>query len=387
MQPIALQIGTQLYCNIEGLAHNGEGIARYQGLVLFIGNTAPGDEVHAEIVAVKKNFARARVIKILKSGDARVQPLCPVAAECGGCDWQHVDYDTQLNEKRRMLQHLLKNQAGKVIEGLEIVGSPKVYRYRNRLRVKIQDGNIGFYAKRSHRVINIDDCVIAETGLTEAFKELRKTAVNGIYELQLSKDGQLQIRPSLKNKMEAPFSQTNAAVNQLLISYVLEEVIKAGPEVVYDFYCGLGHLTKQIADALPQALVHGVEKNKEAVQQARDNVKNRPDFDCKSVETYLEQLLSSRRKLSFVPTRPICTILNPPRGGCGKKVMELLAKLGPEVVIYISCHPATFFRDWNFIVSLSQDIGKGSIGLKLASVKAFDMFPHTRHVEIVSVMK
>jgi len=430
----AFQKGDRAQVWIEKLSIGGRGVARHEGLVIFVPDTGPEERVEIELTAVKKNFAEGRVLRILSSSPHRVQPPCPVAGICGGCSWQHVAYAEQLRQKREFVREALRkfsgfDLAGSDVKGDSLVGevvpSPFEFRYRNRIQLHHAGGRLGFHRRGSHHIVDIDDCLIAESELTAEFPRLHRKFENsspGRFELLKTEEGQVVERgwrttdgdkdgkdgedwtdgESLSGGLVekgggSAFSQVNSAQNERLVGYVVVDTIlhharssagiASGNDStdecleIYDLYAGNGNFTFPIAKALPKARITAVELNSRSVQSAREKVER--DFvdrgllqiEETDVARFLTSLRASRSARSSAFSETI-VVLDPPRTGCAPDVMNSLVELAPRLIIYVSCHPVTLARD---LSTLNESYA-------LVDVRPFDMFPQTDHVETVAVL-
>src|SRR5881296_4209701 len=186
---------------IEDIAFGGKGVGREQGKAIFVPYTIEGELVSAEIVREKKQFAEAELVEVKESSPHRVTPECPYFGRCGGCAYQHIDYEHQLAIKWRQVRNALQ-RIGKLrdIPLRPIVPSPKQFEYRNRITVHTQNGVIGFFRRDSHRLIDIERCPISCDEVNRALAELRTQRV---------RDGHYTLRASSRSRV---FSQTNDAV-------------------------------------------------------------------------------------------------------------------------------------------------------------------------------
>lgn len=382
-----LKPGDLIQVHIDRLSTGGRGVARHEGLVLFVPDTAPDEDIEVRLTLVKKNFAEASLTRILRPSPHRVAPPCPVAGTCGGCPWQHVAYPEQLKQKRELVRDALRKFSGfdTSSEGLvrDVVPSPLEFRYRNRIQVHTDGKSVGFHKRGSHQIIEVEDCLIAEKPLVERFAALRAQGVRGRTEIFLSESGEVVLRnaTSLRDDEEAnelAFSQVNSAQNQNLVNYTIDTLkrlngLKA-PSKVLDLYAGNGNFTFPLADAFPNATIESAELNPRSVKAAR--VRAQSDYPNRALrieEADVSAFLAGRKQ-GEVST----IVLDPPRIGCSPDVLNALVKLAPEKIIYISCHPVTLARDLSKL---------GADRYKLLEVQPFDMFPQTDHVESVAVLE
>ncbi|MGZ5279850.1 MAG: class I SAM-dependent RNA methyltransferase, partial [Pseudobdellovibrionaceae bacterium] len=208
--------------DIEKLSFGGDGIGRSEGLVYFVPYSAPGDRLKIQVIEKKKNFARAEIVEILKPGPSRVTPPCPVFGRCGGCTWQHVSYEEQLRQKQAIVEDQLKRVLTSNTQILQIIPSPNQYRYRNRIQLKFDGKNLGFFARQSHDIVDIDDCPITEEKLAQEIPPLRtrlmgqKSRSVPRIELLLKPNGTVETVFEDSPYEGVGFSQVNTAQNQNL---------------------------------------------------------------------------------------------------------------------------------------------------------------------------
>ncbi len=395
--------GDRLQVQVEKLAVGGKGVARHEGLVIFVSDAAPEEKVEIELTFVKKNFAEARLLRVLSPSRFRITPPCPVAGICGGCSWQHVEYEEQLRQKRLLVAESLRKFSGQSFEVdnvLPVIASPKPFRYRNRVQLHHSGPKLGYHRRGSHDIVDIEDCPITEEVLAQRIPILKKELAHlkaGRIEIAITTDGKIRERKSGKqdqadepaSEVTGPaFSQVNTEQNRNLIDFVLkafvEEISKeTGKETpggvqidIYDLYSGSGNFTFPLADQFPQARLIAAELNAEAVALGRERAERESskrartiEFHEADIETFLEGRSFSTR--SFV-------LLDPPRAGCGLAVMEKLAEAQPEAIVYVSCHPVTLARDLKTLIEK---------GYEVLSVQPFDMFPQTDHIECVARLR
>src|SRR5438045_3852597 len=206
---------------IEDVAFGGKGVARQQGKAVFVPYTIEGEIVSAEIVREKKQFAEADLVEVKQSSPDRVAPECPYFGRCGGCAYQHIDYQHQLAIKWRQLRDALQ-RIGKLkdIPMRPIVPSPRPYAYRNRITVHAQDGVMGFFRRDSHRLIDIERCPISREEVNRALAQLRASR---------PRDGHYTLRADASG--HRVFSQTNDAVANALLD-LISTVVPAEQELL-----------------------------------------------------------------------------------------------------------------------------------------------------------
>jgi 23S rRNA (uracil1939-C5)-methyltransferase len=177
--PQIMEVNEKVDLEVESLAYGRSGIARADGKVVFIDGTAPGDTVRATITHDHGSYFDAEVDEVLHPSESRVVPPCPIVDACGGCPWQHIDYSAQLEAKRRNVIDSLERIAGiKDPPVAPIIGSPKAFGYRNRLKLRFDRGKLGFYSASTHKLVEVSDCMIAEDRVREALPEVERFAAS-----------------------------------------------------------------------------------------------------------------------------------------------------------------------------------------------------------------
>lgn len=302
------------------------------------------------------------MVELITPGPSRVDPPCAVATSCGGCTWQHVDYQEQLRQKREIVAHALR-KVETDISVAPVIPSPNPFHYRNRVQIHGKNGTWGFLAAKSNQIVETDECLIAEASINAQIKDLKsQRPVNeGTQRLEIVSNGQ---------NSDGAFSQVNTAVNDLLLAELLNSV-PPFPKQIYDLYCGSGNFSLPIQQRWPNCKVLGVESNRYAIQgaQAKALQQGLPvTFEAGDVE----------QSLPLLTPEADVVILDPPRTGCSRAVLDGLISLRPKKIIYISCDPMTLARDLSLIVQ--------SAPYRILKIQPFDMFPQTSHVEIFSLL-
>jgi 23S rRNA (uracil1939-C5)-methyltransferase len=378
---------SQIQVKIEKMAIGGAGIARHDGLVIFVPQAAPEDELLVELTAKKKNYAEARIIEILKPGPARRDPPCKVANLCGGCNWQHLNEQEQrLQKESLVLETIKKFNPNLEFTQLPIKDSPRVFRYRNRIQPKFKNGKLGFFARNSHEIVEIDDCLITEETLTKKFPEIKKWASaqksNDLLRLEAYISNQEEVHFGLITDEDegVGFSQVNRFQNEDLIQTVLDwSNIEPGQnhyEQVFDLYAGSGNFTIPLLNQFKASSVMAVELNEKLVLRGRaQNKDKRLSYFTSDVESYLKRAHLTENDL---------VVLDPPRAGTSEYIMRALASAKPKKIIYISCHPVSLARDLKWFFDWNQKMGHN---YKLSRLQTFEMFPQTDHVETIAELK
>ena len=374
---------SRITVKIEKLAIGGAGIARHDGLVIFVPLAAPEDELLVEITTAKKNFAEAKIIDILKPGPSRRTPPCPVANVCGGCNWQHLSEEEQRTQKNALvLETLKKFNPDLNFEYLPLKPSPRTLRYRNRIQPKFHNGRFGFFARNSHDIVEIDDCLITEEVLTKKFSEVREWAEakksRDLQRLEMYISENEEVRYGLITDEDdgIGFSQVNRFQNEDLLATSLEWAGDVQYPQVFDLYAGSGNFTFPLLQKYKSAQVTAVELNPKLVERGRAQSKDkRLRYFLSDVESYMRRAPIGQQDL---------VVLDPPRAGASEYIMRALAAAGPQKIIYISCHPVSLARDLKWFFAWSQKLGRK---YRLSRVQAFEMFPQTDHVETIAELR
>jgi 23S rRNA (uracil1939-C5)-methyltransferase len=343
---------------IADIAFGGKGVARENGKAVFVPYTIEGETVSVEIVREKKQFAEAELIDVKESSPHRVTPECPYFGRCGGCAYQHIDYEHQLAIKWRQVRDVLQ-RIGKLkdIPMRPIIPSPKQYGYRSRITVHAQDGVIGFFRRDSHRLIDIERCPISRDEVNRALAELRAHP-------QLS-DGHYTLRAS--SRRPRVFSQTNDAVADALRDLV-DNLVASDQQLLIDAYCGAGFFAKALLDKFDRVI--GLDWDRFAIEAARQNATAKESYIAGDLDLAIDRL---RSIVSGFRSEKMTLLVDPPAAGLSATMRKAIVDLAPATLIYVSCNPATLARD------LKELQGKFTIN----SVTPLDMFPQTAEIEVM----
>jgi tRNA/tmRNA/rRNA uracil-C5-methylase (TrmA/RlmC/RlmD family) len=374
-QPLAR--GRQLVLTIEDIAFGGEGVGRVEDFVVFVAFVLAGETVEVELTEVKKNFARAKLLRVVVASPERVEPECRFFAACGGCQYQHIAYEAQLRIKHKQIADLF-HRIGGFEQALiaPVVPCPQPYGYRNRIMIRSQWNkpeqklNLGFVRWDGGLVEDLDECKIAEPALSAQIKQVRahpppKGGIKVV--LRIAPEGWAVPRDS--------FFQNNFFLLPKLVETVRGFVREVGARHLIDLYCGVGFFGIELADVVESFV--GVEFDRLAIQAARQNAATRHRTNGEFIAANVEEALSDLIK-RFSP-QATTALLDPPRKGCLPQTLELLRQTKPAQIIYVSCHPATMARDLNALCR--DDV------FELVKVAPLDMFPQTQHVECVADLR
>jgi 23S rRNA (uracil1939-C5)-methyltransferase len=412
---------------ISALSYGPYGIGRVGQRVWMVPRSAPGDTVVARLIEERERYSIGEIVRLLSPSPARRAPPCPYAAACGGCAWQHVDYQAQLRAKQQSVEDALRRIAK--LTGYElkpIVPAAEEYRYRRRIRLQVGEQNrLGFYGQSSHELVEIASCLIADERLNRLIDPLRRWAHTMSAKLEhieivageepgetvaiarADNDSEgdharcrelIESAPGLSGlvlagrkarsawgnpyitiklphgltlKVEADvFTQVNPEGNRRLIEEFLASAELQPGDRVLELFCGAGNFTLPMARRV--AAVTAVEADRRAIANAKRNAgQNAIDnirWICASVPAAVAQLRDRGDKFTRI-------VLDPPRAGA-KGLARDLAALEAGRILYISCNPTTLARD---LAALDAH------GYKLRVVQPIDLFPQTFHVETLAV--
>ncbi len=220
---------------IHDIAFGGKGVGRSEGKAVFVPFTIDGERVEARVVREKKKFAEAELCEVLEPSPQRTTPGCPYFGRCGGCSYQHIRYEHQLEVKARQVEAALRRLGRLEQVALQpIIPSPKPYGYRNRITVHAEDGVVGYFRRDAHELIDIEHCPIAAPEVNAALAELRA---------HRPRDGHYALRAHRGPRI---FAQTNDEVGELL-AHLVVEMFPPGGHLLIDAYCGAGFFAKRLA--------------------------------------------------------------------------------------------------------------------------------------------
>ncbi|MGZ3726085.1 MAG: class I SAM-dependent RNA methyltransferase [Pseudobdellovibrio sp.] len=368
---------------IEKLIVGGNGLSRIQfqdkSLVVFVPQTAPQDKVKIKITHTEKNHLLGEVMQIIETSPSRVTPPCVYFEKCGGCNWQHINIETQIKEKEQILTDLIKKFIPQTsFSLLPTVKSENNFNYRNRIQLKFSEGKFGYFQKSSHQIVDISECLIAEKEISEKITEvkakLRPHKELQKFELRINHLNQFEYYKIGEDGEGLSFSQVNNSVNTKLTAQAVDLVKTLNPKFITELYAGAGNFTFPLLEALPQAIVEAAELNSKltsfAVQKLTSlKLQKRATFFTTDCEAFV-----SRRTLSAD-----LIFLDPPRAGCSEVVLKQIAQAEPQHILYVSCHPANLARDLKNLLTAKQDY-------QIKHLQIFDMFPQTDHFETLVLL-
>jgi 23S rRNA (uracil1939-C5)-methyltransferase len=412
---------------LTAIAHGGAALGRHEGRVIFVPYALPGETARVEIAEDKGRYAFARLVEVLEPSPDRAEPPCPYfgyaahGGACGGCQWQHIDYQTQLRFKTEIVADQL-TRIGKIPAPLPVRQAGLVHptlpdnsgwAYRNHAQFHpAPDGGLGFQGAASHETMAVDECLILHPLLSDLYDALdldlegllRLSLRAGVAtdDLMLIFEMEDDLPPGLEIDLpvscvlllsdgvhvnligrnhitetvagrayciSAPsFFQVNTPQAAQLVRLVTEYLDLHGDETVLDAYCGVGLFTAHLAERA--GLVIGVEQSPAAVADLLENTAGQDNVDV--IEGPVEAVLPDLD----VPLD--AAVVDPPRAGVDRFALDALVERRPARLVYVSCDPATLARD-------AQRLLRG--GYSLVEVQPVDMFPQTHHVESVALFR
>lgn len=376
---------------IERLLPGGVGLAHSDGLTLFVSLAAPGDVVRVKIDRVQGSIAHASISEIVTPSPERVEPPCPYFGRCGGCDFQQLNYNAQLESKAEIIRDCLRRIA-KIDPPQAIVvhPSPNDWRYRARAlwQVDALNGYLGYYERGSRLVCDVEYCAVLVPELQQTLETVRQEFHAGGADTLMrdvsavAGDETVSLRPPVGSYDPREVSRTINGekyhfsadaffqINHDLLPLLIEEAVgTARGNIAIDLYCGVGLFTLPLARRFEQVI--GIEANENAADYAWRNVEVADLDNVEIVTLDVGEWLKYYR--SFEPIDFL--LLDPPRTGVENRVITGMLGVRPQQIVYVSCDPATLARDLKKLIAG---------GYTLDSVVGFDMFPQTHHVETIA---
>jgi 23S rRNA (uracil1939-C5)-methyltransferase len=449
---IEWQQGELIEVGITDLSDTGEGVGRVAGRVVFVPDTVTGDRALVRLIRVKPQYAHGKLQELLEPSPHRIRPNCIVADKCGGCQWQHIDYQHQLEAKRNQVIQALE-RIGKISQPpvAPVLAAVSSLEYRNKATYPLKNSathqvQAGYYRKGSHQVVNLNQCPVQDVRLNPLLAEVkqdiqqqgwrvydekhhrglvrhlslrigrrtgemlltlivtdwnvpqaveqaqvwlkrypqlvgvalnwnpdRTNAIFGAetrciagqpYLRETFANLQFQLRPDT-------FFQVYTEQAEALLQAIETQLALKGDEVLVDAYCGIGTFTLPLAQRVRQAI--GLEVQQVSVEQAQLNAQ------LNGIENVSFQVGAVEQLLPQLEVKPDIILLDPPRKGCDRAVLDSLLQIQPRRLVYISCKPATLARDLNLLCERG--------GYQVTHVQPADFFPQTSHVECAAFLE
>ena len=394
---------------IEKLDHFGRGICYIDGKICFVEDTLPGEEVKVKITLEKKKYMLGTVKDFYSVSPDRVDDVCPYKDKCGGCDLSHLSYKKENEYKCLKVKEILKKYADVDEVLVEDVSFGEEYNYRNKITLHGDHNIIGYYKKNSNDIVPINKCLLVDRKINHIINVINMMSSDNEYKdiiIRVSNDSE-EVLISITGKVKGyevledlcdsliindevvkgertimsfigekkfiisdkGFFQVNKILTERLYNEVLNIVKEVKPKKVLDLYCGCGTIGIYISDYVDEVI--GVEVFKESIENAKKNKKlnncNNIRFICDKVENVIDNIKDNTDLV----------IVDPPRGGLDNTSIDVLLSMNVNNLVYVSCDPVTLARDIKLLKE-KYDV---------VSIKPFNMFSKTYHVECVCLLK
>jgi tRNA/tmRNA/rRNA uracil-C5-methylase (TrmA/RlmC/RlmD family) len=385
---MVMQIKDRFSLEIQSIAFGGQGVGRVDSFVVFVPFAAPGDILEIEIVERKKKFARGRLLKIIKPSPQRTEPLCRYYGQCGGCSYQHIDYEHQLKIKKKQVEEAFTKIGGIARPPVEeVIPSPQIYSYRGKAQLhaaKTVTGlKLGFMDISGGRITDIERCEIMDETINEQIM-FSRTKGNILFDnddltfwsgRQDFQDEMIVRRVKGREFLvsRTGFFQANLHLTGKMVDEVCRLIDKKKMETIIDACCGSGLFSIFLAPYARRII--GIEINEKSIKYARTNAERQgiqnAEFICGDIEEVLRDAAHKGVAVDLM-------ILDPPRTGLSPTTLTAISGLKPQDIIYISCNPATQARDVKFLSACGYD---------LQSIQPLDMFAQTEHIETICLLQ
>jgi 23S rRNA (uracil1939-C5)-methyltransferase len=398
---------------IEKLVYGGDGLGRHKGKVIFVPFSVPGDHLLVCPVEERKNFLRAKIVKIIQPAPSRTIPLCPYFSKCGGCHWQQMNYDVQVEAKQRILEetfhHKFPETRGLPI-GMRACSHP--FGYRSRARIQLRGAgpgaSAGFFRCGSHSIEDIETCPLFRDTLNEALSALRQFRLKAetdksAQEMDIACSAEEDTWATISTEPEnhegispilgkrksnevilhkkagefnysvtaSVFFQANDFMISELVQLVGNSIKDSGKISALDLFAGAGLFSLPLARQFEN--VTAVENAPDSCRFCSTNASaagfNNLQIVCSDVSEWMHSEETKRNTKAFD-----LILLDPPRTGAGPEIIKKIIEWSPKTILYVSCDPQTLARD---LSSISQD------KYKIDLIEGLDMFPQTYHFETV----
>jgi 23S rRNA (uracil1939-C5)-methyltransferase len=402
---------------LEKLTYGGEAMGRLpDGRAVFVPFGLPGEQVRVELTEDKKNFARGKLLELLKASPERIDAKCKHFGKCGGCHYQNLPYEKQLQAKTEILRDQLQ-RIGKIENPpmMQMVASPLEWNYRNHVQFHLTaEGKIGFINAKGNSTLPIEECHLPETGINAFWPELQFESNKAVERVSLRAglDEELMVvlesedpeTPELEIEADvsvvhlfdehvvviagqdnlifkilgkdfrvsaSSFFQVNTKMAEKMVDHLISRLPVTASTTLLDVYCGAGLFSKFFAANCQQVI--GIEESESSCE---DFAVNLDEFD--NVELYegsAEEILPG---LAGRLDSSTYAIVDPPRAGLERYALDAILSIKPQIIAYVSCDPSTLARDAARLI-----VG----GYRLVEVTPFDLFPQTYHIESISIFE
>lgn len=392
---------------IEKLDNQGRGICYLNNKITFVENALPTEVVKINLTKESKKFNEATVTEYITKSTSRVESPCPYFNICGGCELLNLSYKDTCKYKKEKLEGILSKYAN-IKTDIEIIESKNNLNYRNKITLKVEKGKYGYYESKSHKLIEIKKCLLAEPAITNFLNDIEKLNIkNGEIIIRSNYNSELLIWIKTKDNINPDISYLKShhkiagiilndkpidgdssfieiinhqlftvsydsffQVNRDICSKLFNLVNKyiEEDEIILDLYCGVGTLGINATKKAKKAF--GIEIVKNAVLNAITNSKiNKRDNIYYMLGDVSVCLPKIKDKIDTI-------IVDPPRAGLDKVTKQTIIEFSPNKIIYVSCDPMT----------LARDLKELSSYYNIIEIKGLDMFPHTQHCESITIL-
>ena len=391
---------------IERFDDLGRGIGYINNKVTFIDKVVPEDIVEVELTKEKKKYNEAKLIKIIKQSPLRIDAKCPYFSKCGGCQFQNITYENTIKYKKEKIVNIFSKHKISIFP--EVITNISPYNYRNKITLKVNNYKIGFYINKTHNLVEINKCLLANPAINASIPLIKRFNIcNGEVTIRCNQNAEILIVINsqdnlnidtnyLKSKIKLVGIVVNnktyygenslfERMNNLLFKISYDSFFQVNPFIasqlfqiigdnidssdkVLDLYCGVGTLSLMAAKKAQKVLGIEVVPNAiiNALFNARVNDLNNTQFVINDASTAISKIKPDFNKV----------IVDPPRSGLTKNIIDVLLKIKPDEIIYVSCDPQTLVRDFTLLSSI-YEIKKSYI---------LDMFSYTYHIETILML-
>lgn len=393
--------------SIKSLDDFGNGIAYVDNKIAFIPNTLPDEVVDISIIKETKKYYEGKVINYIKLSNKRIKPICPYYEKCGGCSLQHMAYSDSIKYKHDKVKNIL-NKFASITNNIEVIKNDTPIQYRNKIELKIENSLWGYYNSKTHELIEIKNCFLAKTSINNVIKYKEYIKVNnGSITIRSNYNDEIILSIKTENKydidinyLKTKIKLVGIVVNDKLVygeSFFIEKVKDKYFKVNYnsffqvnlniatkmvdilnensegnnllDLYCGVGFLGQSLSDKYKK--IYGIEINENCILDAIKNSKindiNNTYYLCGNSSKLIEKIDDNIDTI----------IIDPPRSGLVKSMIDDILKINANEIMYVSCNPVSLSRDLNLLKE-QYNINK---------IYILDMFSNTYHIETICILK
>lgn len=391
---------------IERFDDLGRGISYINNKVTFIDKVVPEDIVEVELTKEKKKYNEAKLIKIIKQSPLRIDAKCPYFSKCGGCQFQNITYENTIKYKKEKIVNIFSKHKISIFP--EVITNISPYNYRNKITLKVNNYKIGFYINKTHNLVEINKCLLANPAINKTIPLIKRFNIcNGEVTIRCNQNAEILIVINSQDNLNIDITYLKSKIklvgivvnnktyygenslfermNNLLFKISYDSFFQVNPFIasqlfqiigdnidssdkVLDLYCGVGTLSLMAAKKAQKVLGIEVVPNAiiNALFNARVNDLNNTQFVINDASTAISKIKPDFNKI----------IVDPPRRGLTKNIIDVLLKIKPDEIIYVSCDPQTLVRDFTLLSSI-YEIKKSYI---------LDMFSYTYHIETILIL-